>query len=236
MYQIKETLPKNLNDNVLFKNIIEFVLVDFGSEDGLKDWVLNTFIDELKEGYLAYYYTDELPAWHASIAKNTAHFLASNEILMNLDCDNFTGKYGGKYIIRKFLQHDSNIVIHQFSGDYEDGTYGRIGMQKSLFYNLGGYDESFEPMGFQDTDLMRRAIDMGVQCKNIHNIQYTSSIVNPVSAKVKYCKSALAYEQMNALNLRKSDENRRIGKKIANDGKFGIRKNIFNYQGKEVKQ
>ena len=91
--QIKETLPQNLRDNILFNEKIEFIVVDFATP-GLQQWIKSEFEEELRSGYLKYYYTEELRYWHASIAKNTAHLLANNDILVNLDCDNYTGYNG----------------------------------------------------------------------------------------------------------------------------------------------
>ncbi|MDR2773869.1 MAG: hypothetical protein LBC19_03840, partial [Tannerella sp.] len=64
IHQIKQTLRKNLDDNVLCRDFIEFVLVDFGSTDGHREWILSEFTDELDSGYLRYYYTEALPFWH----------------------------------------------------------------------------------------------------------------------------------------------------------------------------
>lgn len=99
IHQIRQTLKQNLDDNRLHRDFVEFVLVDFGSKDGLRDWVFNNFSVELASGYLKYYYTENLPHWHASVAKNTAHLCASGDILVNLDCDNFTGLWGGVMVI-----------------------------------------------------------------------------------------------------------------------------------------
>ncbi|GHU87769.1 hypothetical protein FACS1894155_01340 [Bacteroidia bacterium] len=113
--------------------IVEFILVDFGSTDGLKEWIGENFKQELKSGYLKYYYTEKLSSWHASIAKNTAHFYADNDILVNLDCDNYTGYRGGKFVIQQFIQSkDFKIVLHQFN-QYGDGSFGRIGVLRRFF-------------------------------------------------------------------------------------------------------
>ena len=232
--QIRETLPRNLSDNLLFKNLIEFVVVDFGSNDGLADWVLNSFTNELNSGYLAYYYTDELPFWHASRAKNTAHYMASNELLVNLDGDNYTGRFGGKFVIKNFIKYGLNIIYHQFSQCYGDGTYGRIGLTKSFFEQLGGYDESFEPMGFQDTDLIMRAQQIGLTYINGYKPQYTDAIVNSKEDKIKNCNKSMSYDEMNSINNKKSILNIKNGKFTANDSLFGIRKNIFDHKGKEI--
>lgn len=94
--------------------IDEFVLVDFGSADGLQDWIYENFIGDIRSGYLKYYYTEEMEDWHASIAKNTTHLLASNEIITNLDCDNYSGVNGGKFVIDKGYQ-DVDLIIRLLS-------------------------------------------------------------------------------------------------------------------------
>ena len=42
IHQIKQTLKKNLNYNINSKHKIEFIIVDFGSSDGLKEYVLES--------------------------------------------------------------------------------------------------------------------------------------------------------------------------------------------------
>jgi hypothetical protein len=49
-YQIIQTLKKNLEDNRLHSDWIEFILIDFGSTDGLHDWVMNNFMEDIKTG------------------------------------------------------------------------------------------------------------------------------------------------------------------------------------------
>src|ERR1700742_2651942 len=98
-HQIARTLPQNLSDNLSGKEDMEFVLVDFGSSDGLKEWVITNFKRELNSGYLKYFFTGSLEHWHASIAKNTAHYCSVGEIVVNLDCDNYTGAEGGAFVM-----------------------------------------------------------------------------------------------------------------------------------------
>lgn len=117
MAQIQQTLPQNIADNMEDKDKVELVLVDFGSQDGLQEWIADNFEKEIEEGFLKYYYTEELPYWHASIAKNTAHYLASHDIVVNLDCDNYTGPHGGVFLLEKFKYFHpyrcfTNSVIH----------------------------------------------------------------------------------------------------------------------------
>ncbi|GHV58386.1 hypothetical protein FACS1894182_10440 [Bacteroidia bacterium] len=230
-HQIVLTLKQNLDDNRVYKNKIEFVLVDFGSTDGLRDWIIENFKDDLYDGYLKYYYTEELPFWHASIAKNTAHLLANNEILVNLDCDNYTGYTGGEFVLRQFSQYPEKMLFHQFSGNNGDGSFGRISMHHHCFFNIGGYDESLEPMSMQDEDLIKRLRANGVKYTHCPDRKYNKAIFNTKEEGILYTGSDLKYINMFIKNQQISNKNLLDGKFVANGGKWGIRKNIFDING-----
>jgi len=233
IYQIVQTLKKNLEDNRLHNDWIEFILVDFGSTDGLHDWVMNNFMEDIKTGYLKYFYTDELIDWKCSLAKNTAHWCSQNDIVVNLDCDNFTGFFGGRYVIKQFLLN-RDVVLHQFSGRYNDGTCGRIAVLKKYFEFVGGYDESFEPHGYQDIDLIHRLVKSGLKYLQITNKKYSSAIINSKDEGIHYAKSRLTYSEMNESNRKKSLLNISDGNFIVNQGIFGIRKKIYNHDGQLI--
>lgn len=233
-YQISKTLPKNLKDNERFKGMVEFILVDFGSEDGLKDWILENFTNELAEGYLKYYYTEELPYWHACIAKNTAHLLANHDILVNLDCDNFTGFNGGYFIIEQFMKYGKDIFIHQSRKNSWNGSYGRISVMRDYFNKIGGYNENFEPMAFQDDDLMYRLSALRLKYVHISNNEYNDAIKNTKQESIRYSNSDLNWHEMLWKNMFISRKNILEGNLVANNGKWGIRKNIYNHFGKRV--
>ena len=68
-------------------------LVDCGSTDGSLEWVLRRCRAAIEEGVLQVYTVgDRLPFWHASVGKNTAHMVADQDILVNVDSDNLIGK------------------------------------------------------------------------------------------------------------------------------------------------
>ena len=229
-HQISHTLPKNLDDNRMHQEWIEFILVDFGCTDGLRNWIIDNFVDDLKSGYLKYYYTDELRYWHASIAKNTAHYCSNHEIVVNLDCDNYTGYLGGQFVIRQFLKN-ARIVLHQFSGDPIDGSYGRIAVLKKYFDCIGGYDESFESMGFQDADLIIRLLKIGLEYQCFGTSKYCTAIANTKEEGIVNANSSIDFNAMNNLNCNKSNENINEGHLIANNGTYGIRHNLFDHIG-----
>jgi GT2 family glycosyltransferase len=227
-HQISQTLQKNLDDNRLFQDLVEFILVDFGSTDGLWEWIRNHFMEDIQNGYLKYYYTEELPFWHASIAKNTAHLLANYGIVVNLDCDNYTGNFGGRFLIRHFIKNPGNCVIHQYSGEPHDGSFGRIGVRKAQFIEVGGYDEEFEPMLHQDLDLINRLRMKGSPYIFVPDSRYNQAIRNTKEEGISQTNSKLGWLDMYHINMKRSLENIRNGKLVANQGNWGVRKNIYD--------
>lgn len=231
--QIKRTLPQNLFDNQIYKHLIEFILVDFGSTDGLQNWVYENFIDDIRSAYLKYYYTKELDDWHASIAKNTSHMLASNEIVTNLDCDNYTGANGGKFVIDKMTEHGIHkIIFHQFSKNEDDGSYGRITLSKRNFLKIGGYDESFEPMGYQDVDLIIRSKAAGLKYIHVSDNLYNKTIPNTKKEGLLNVKTKSNWIDMNFRNYQRSRKNILLGNLFANQDKnhIGIIDNLYIFE------
>ncbi len=211
--QIKKTIKKNLEDNYNSKYKIEFILVDFGSTDSLRNHITTFYQKELKSEYLKYYYTDELIYWHASIAKNTAHLLSSGKYVVNLDCDNYTGKNGGDIIIEKFLSLGDDIIIHQTSNIFGSGTMGRIGLTKNNFLKLGGYDQDLKPMGHQDGDLINRAKAIGLKYVLFNDYIYNKTIINSKKKSLENIYGNYDYLKMMKVNMIYSN--------------LGIRSNVF---------
>lgn len=229
-HQIRQTLRKNLDDNRSMQDSIEFILVDFGSQDGLREWVITHFQNELNSGYLKFFYTEELPYWHFSIAKNTAHLLCRNDILVNLDCDNFTGVHGAQFVINQFMHYPYPMLLHQCSDDGYDGSFGRISIRRSDFVSAGGYDESFEPAGYQDMDLINRLGAMGILRIEEKNSLYNQAIRNSKEECINQVHSHYAtWREMDRHNAALSKKNISSGCLVANNGTFGIRHNLFQY-------
>ena len=231
LHQIGETLKENLDANKEHEEMLEFVLVDFGSTDGLQSWILTHFREQLESGYLKYFFTTGLPHWDASRAKNTAHFLASGDFLVGLDCDNYVGKGGGAFVQSKKEKYGDRLLMHQWNGVYAGGTFGRIGMRRVYFDMVGGYDESFEPMGYQDGDLLGRLHELGLEYRSFRNTDYAYAIPNEKSDSIKFCDSALSWAEMNLRNKQRSITNIRSGKLLANNGVYGIRQGVLQYSG-----
>ena len=215
------------------KGKVNFVLVDFGSTDGLEDWIVENFEQEIKEGYLKYYYTEELEDWHTSIAKNTAHILSGSDILVNLDCDSYTGKNGGKFVLDNMIKYGiHNTVIHQFSNKSGDSSYGRIALSKQNFVNIGGYDENFESMGYQDRDLLLRLMVMGIDYIHLENRKYNQTIKDDLEENAKDILSSLLCKEIKKRSYLLSTKNITLGNIVANMDKqyIGITQNIYKFE------
>lgn len=185
-------------------------------------------MEYIESGYLKYYYTEALSSWHAAKAKNISHLLAGNDLLVNLDCDNYTGRQGGLFVISVMQKYNLHrTILHQSSNHFGDGSFGRICLSKLCFIYLGGYDESFEPMGYEDNDLLLRASILGMDHIHIGNKKYNRAIRNTREDSIKNTHSSLNWDEMRAINYNKSLENITTGKLIANNGTFNILEDIY---------
>lgn len=165
LMHVKKTLLKNIKDNKDYPNI-EFVIFDYNSTDGLKEWVESSCKEYLNSGILKYYRTDEPKYFHMAHAKNMSHKLATGDVLCNVDADNFTNKNFAFYINCVFNQDKDSVGTNEWEiykknnlGDFG----GRIFISKENFKKLNGYDEKFIGWGHEDLDFKDRAIKFGLK-------------------------------------------------------------------------
>ena len=215
--QISETLKQNLDDNRLDEGKIEFVLVDFESDEDITKWVSENFKKELETGYLKFYRAKGLEGWHAPRAKNTSHRLGSGKILVNLDGDNFTGYRGGIFVYSNFMAHNCDICLWQFSGTFNDGSFGRIAAARDTFMAIGGYNEELLEMGYQDRDLVTRLEVYGAKVVLSPDEDYTRAIENE-----KYAPDNMEYTAMRFFNRYVAKRLMTRESFVANDGNLGF--------------
>jgi GT2 family glycosyltransferase len=194
-YQLEQTLTDNLNN---LSKCSEIVIVDFGSTDGLKEYIYKNYSQYIINKKLRYYYTNKVKYWHASICKNTVHMLANGKFIVNLDCDNFIGKESDKLLLDLFNKNGDNIIISQSNYIMSSGNGGRITITKENFKKLGGYDESFYSMGYQDYDLIERAKAYGL--KFIHLDKNNKCIKNTKDESIRNVGNNISYDKMNSMN------------------------------------
>jgi predicted glycosyltransferase involved in capsule biosynthesis len=210
LWQLRQTLPANL-DAIRQDGHAELVLVNYNSRDGLDRWI-RRFKSDMRSGVLRYVHQRTEKFFHASKAKNLAHFGARGEFVFNLDADNFIGET--LPTMRELWSREPERIIHGFSGRYKDGSYGRIGMRRRTFLRLGGYDEAMLPMGHQDRDLLSRAAIAGLAIAAIPQ-KSCPAIRNDIKEKIRYT-GMNTYREMSAANSKRLEENVSLKRTMVN--------------------
>ncbi len=193
-------------------------LVDYGSSDGTSDFIWENFKNYILDRKLVFFQVTNPTNWSSPKAKNLAHRLGAADYLFNLDADNFISLGDVELIAHSASRR---MPCHQFSGDYDDGTFGRIGLTRQSFYKLGGYDEGMLPMGFQDSDLLiRLCLDHGFL---IYSIPVSDSFVKPIKNNKHTSMNSFElteslnaedaralWNSLNSANVQRSDTRRRL--------------------------
>jgi hypothetical protein len=157
---LSQTLPKNIEDNKNYQGTLEFVLLDYNSQDGLGEWIKKNLMQYIESGLLVYYRTDEPKSYSMSHSRNVAMKLATGHILNSVDADNFIGKgFVDKINILSHQQPEKAIFLKG-----RRMLRGRLGYYKDEFIQLlGAYDEVLGQNGYgaEDGDLVYRACGLG---------------------------------------------------------------------------
>lgn len=208
--QFEQTFEANA-EQILAYPEVEWVIVNFNSADAL-DRFMGDRLGDLPER-IVYVRESSGRSWHASIAKNVAHRHAAGRVLMNLDCDNLIGD-ALEVVEEYFGQHYR--LAHLWTGVLGDGTYGRIAIDRELFHALGGYDESFYPMAYQDADLVARAAAMQARCIRVPSPEGLA-LVNSKTDSLRNCRpDGLTWHDYNQRNRARSQANIAAGHLVAN--------------------
>jgi len=169
----------------------EFILVNYGDKSGLDEYVKDKL---MKYPNFTYYKTDA-EYFHMSKAKNLSHRLATGDFLFCLDADT--------YICSSTIEHCLKALGQgKFLSSY-CSTEQIYGICKDDFYRLGGYNESFDGWGFEDTDLAARCKIAGIE-PHIPMPQMIRHIEHDISTKFINYKPGFR------------------------DGKLGVKSEIYN--------
>ena len=191
LYHLKETLLKNIEDNISYEKL-EFILLDYNSSDGLEEWVKSKLTKYIDNGILKYHRTSEPKSFHRSHSRNVALKLGSGDILCNLDADNFLGENFAFYINYNF-SFNNNIFL--CSGK-PDGSYGRVSVKKKDFLDIRGYDEKMSGWGYEDDDLYKRLGNLGKVKKEFFSKVFTRFIDHKIEVSFSNDKNVLDIENI----------------------------------------
>ena len=166
---LKQTLPKNIQDNLDYPNV-EFVVLDYNStRDDVGKWIKDEMMGWIEMGILTFIRTDEPEHYDMSHSRNVAFLAASGEIVNNVDADAYTNK-GFATFINKLANEQPSMAMFAKSKQL---LRGRLGFYKKEFVEmLSGYSESgpsgwpglgLKFYGHDDSDIMCRAWELGMK-------------------------------------------------------------------------
>jgi len=158
-HHIEKTLPVNLA--VACKHQAQIVLLDYNSNDNLAQYVKNEFSQYIESRHLLFARTTEPTRFKMSHAKNITHLLASGDILLNVDADNYIDSNYMQWLKKAFAL-GKNVFVH--AGEAKNIS-GRIAVRKKHFLAVNGYAEDFDRSngwGFDDTCFIRRLELLGL--------------------------------------------------------------------------
>lgn len=208
-WQMELTLAENLA--YLADKPGDLVLVDWQSPDGLREWVLETFEAELRQGKLRYYQLQTEAPFSIPVGKNFAHRLATGDVLFNLDADNFAH---GSHPHASGLSASGMLACDII----QKGVYGRIAFTREGFEKVGGYDEGLLPAGEQDVDIRRRATHLGIEVTYL--APERDAILNSKEETIAFADSDRTWGSMTDWNRKRSFANLEAGHYQANTNGF----------------
>jgi len=174
LHYLKQTLPKNIEDNLGY-GYVEFVVLNYNSEDELDEWIKMKMHKYIDSGILNYFSTSDSKVFQMSHSKNVVARCATGEIICNIDADNFTGEAFAEYINEEFNK-DENIFVTTDNSNSLSDCFGRICVKKQHFQKCRGYDEKMQQYGFEDIDFKNRLEFLNLKKKLIDNKKYLSAI------------------------------------------------------------
>lgn len=165
LHDLKKTLPKNLEDNKDYKNL-EFVILDYNSTDGLEEWIKSEMMEYIFSNRLNYYKTEEPVYFCPNHSQNVTFRLAKNDLVANVDSDNFTNVNYAHRLNQCASLYDQKIIIVPSNFLMKNSKRlflkGRFAIFKKDIEKLRGFDEDLdEGYGNDDVNFIFRAMLAG---------------------------------------------------------------------------
>lgn len=189
LHHLKQTLPKNIEDNEAYENL-QFIILDYNSTDGLEDWVKSNMQKYIDKKKLKYYKTTEPTLFQRAHSTNLLFKLASGEILCKVDADNYTGKDFAHFINQQF-NLSNNIFLtaidfNRLSSNkvVPSDAFGRVCFHKNSFLSIKGYTEAMTGHGFDDYDFTNRLELAGFNRVLIKDPHFLKAITHDDSERI----------------------------------------------------
>lgn len=151
---VMATMRHNLDENRRFEAFIEFLVIDFGTDNNVESWIKKNFTIELESGYLRIVADPHtLDSWHFGKAKNSFKSHMHGQVYSSLDGDNFVTWEETAVLLDIVQKYPLGFIFHHFSGKWGDGTSGRISAPVWLYKNVG-YNSRLMPRQFDEMDFI----------------------------------------------------------------------------------
>jgi hypothetical protein len=212
-HDLKTTLPQNIQANCDYPNL-EFVVLNYNSTDDLDSWMRNQMMRHIDSGIINYYHTIEPAFYESGHSKNIAVQVARGDVVTNVDADNYTGVGFASTLNRLAELQAERAVFAPLKS-----LQGRLGFYKREFMELGGYDESLVGYGFDDFNLLHRALCSGYRLLCWDELgEYSTRIETPRN-DVTANMSQKDYRETQELNRVETFNDLAKGQYIANVGR-----------------
>ena len=189
LVHLEKTYAKSINNASSYSDK-EFILLNYGSKkDDIDNWVKNNLIEFINSNLVKYYKTTEPEYWVAAHAKNICYKMATGDVIVNLDCDNILVEGYCEYLEDLFNRDD--IIVASDSADINgnNGYCGMISSRRDHFYNVNGYDESFDiGWGMDDTNYQYRCRMYNNLELIIQDIKYNLCIDHSNQVRTENCR------------------------------------------------
>jgi glycosyltransferase involved in cell wall biosynthesis len=224
---VRQTLRQNIAENEDYP-AAEFVLLDYGSRDGLEDWVRSDAMSLISAGKLVYFRLDGVEHYSHSHSRNVGFLAASGAVVCNVDADNIMPRGFAFHVNELLHRHPQALAFFAAGGE----TGGRLATFRNDFLAVGGYDEAFAGWGHEDVDLRNRLQQLG--CEHLHlDKKFAVAISHGDAQRIEnFPADERRRNATNNSNRRLSEKNLAEGRIVANAGKaWGAAKLMRNFAG-----
>lgn len=232
LFHLRETLPANIHANRSYDNI-EFVILDYNSNDGLQNWIRAKMMDYIGNGILKYFRTEDPTYFSLCHSKNMVSRLSMGDVIGIIDADNYAGKNYALWINDVFETLGDNSVvttIRKTHIPYRD-TGGKIAFHRNLFNKTRGFDETWVGYGFDDVDYVNRLEMVGGNRVFIENSDYLKCITHSHTERLMNNYLMVNVEEIYCTNFSLTDNNLDVIY-ILQNGKYVKTKFIYDENNK----
>lgn len=178
LWQLKQTLPVNIDS---LGEECDIIILDYHSEDETETYIKKNYSKYLESGVLKYYkMLTPVSGFDMAFAKHIVHLLSDNDVVFNLDADN----YIGETLLELQSLKVGEVLLPKMLRNSSTSRSGRIGVHKKDYVKVDGYNLSIRGMSNDDGDFIRRLFLNKI--KPIFSIDTTMPIQQTPLEKNKY--------------------------------------------------